>query len=365
MSQSTILKPRRGFTLIELLVVIAIIAILVALLLPAVQQAREAARRAECKSKLKQLGIALHNYHDVSSCLPSNGGCYLRPGASSRCWQSWSGLAMVLPFMDQANLYESLDFGINPRTGHHTNQPNSNRFKVSANLIPGLLCPSDPTRKWNPDTNPTSYMLSAGPVSRWDNSKGPGPFSLRSSKRFRDFTDGTSNTILAGEGVIGNNQGAKAAGLRNPRAGDLRHNRFNGNNRKNWEWTNDLADLNQIKNYFDGCVAGAPVAPAALINGQDDEANRWWYAVLNFRGPWFNTLMPPNAGSSANHRVVNCDNDNSVTVMRVKNASSYHAGGAHVLMADGGVFFANENIDHGIWVGAGSINGEELSNGEF
>lgn len=92
----------RGFTLIELLVVIAIIAILVALLLPAVQSAREAARRTECKNKMKQLGLALHNYHDTHGVLPGNEvGCVKRPNTTARrCWEGWSGIAMCLPFMD-------------------------------------------------------------------------------------------------------------------------------------------------------------------------------------------------------------------------------------------------------------------------
>jgi prepilin-type N-terminal cleavage/methylation domain-containing protein/prepilin-type processing-associated H-X9-DG protein len=358
MSQPTILKPRRGFTLIELLVVIAIIAILVALLLPAVQQAREAARRAECKSKLKQLGIALHNYHDVHSCLPGSVVAGVWRSGANRNWAGWSGIAMILPFIDQAPLYEEANFNLYWDDTTVINGV-SNRV-VCRKLIPGVLCPSDPSaRKYSGAAAPTSYMLSGGPVSTWNRSGGPGPFSLRSSKRFRDFTDGTSNTILAGEGVIGADNNLKAAGYRNRSAGDLNGATGTENGRV---WDTQQVNLDRITAYFDACVAGMPGA----ANGNNDRANRYWAAGLNFYGPWFNTLMPPNSGSDNGlYKTVNCDNNTSTTEMRIKNASSYHTGGAHVLMADGGVNFASDNTDHAVWVGAGSINGEEDNGGIF
>lgn len=356
-----ILNRRRGFTLIELLVVIAIIAILVALLLPAVQQAREAARRSECKSKMKQLGVALHNYHDVHSVFPGNEvGCVKNDGGSgaNECWNGWSGIAMLLPFMDQAPLFETANFDI--RWGSTTGTaPNRNR-DVSTTMLAALLCPSDPgARQWTGDSAPTNYMLSAGPVSTWHLPNGSGPFSRESSKRSRDFTDGMSNTILAGEGLIGVGNGQLAAAFRNSAAGDLSGAVGTGNTR---EWSNSPANLATIRTYYANCVAGAP----SSSDGQDDEANRWWASGAVFRGPWFNTLMPPNSGSDdGKYKTVNCDNDVSATDMRLKNASSYHTGGAHVLMADGAVNFASDNTDHGVWVGAGSINGEEDNGGTF
>src|SRR5437016_3440588 len=96
-------KRNAGFTLIELLVVIAIIAVLIALLLPAVQQAREAARRAQCKSSLKQIGLAMHNYHASLNCLPP--GHLDAPFIWGTCW-GWG--TMILPYLDQAPLYNSL-----------------------------------------------------------------------------------------------------------------------------------------------------------------------------------------------------------------------------------------------------------------
>src|SRR5215472_14104584 len=101
-------RNKRGFTLIELLVVIAIIAVLVALLLPAVQQAREAARRAQCKNNMKQLGLALHNYHDVATVFPFEAGGTGWSGPGTGNWGRLSGLVLLTPYLDQQGLWNQI-----------------------------------------------------------------------------------------------------------------------------------------------------------------------------------------------------------------------------------------------------------------
>src|SRR5438270_5363122 len=140
---------RMGFTLIELLVVIAIIAVLIALLLPAVQQAREAARRSQCKNNLKQLGLALHNYHDTFSKFPLNRVGGRNPNATfPATFGNVSWLAMLLPNIDQAPLYNLINFSDQtnqPRCiiGDGTNgQPGNLVARRTA--VPGFLCPSNP-----------------------------------------------------------------------------------------------------------------------------------------------------------------------------------------------------------------------------
>ncbi|HBN75421.1 MAG TPA: prepilin-type cleavage/methylation domain-containing protein, partial [Planctomycetaceae bacterium] len=128
-----------GFTLIELLVVIAIIAILVALLLPAVQQAREAARRSSCKNNMKQLGLALHNYHDTYSTFPP--ASVRQPtGGGVNEWESsmigWQ--ARILGFMEQSALYDLIDWGITPGNS------GTNNTTVRGTEVAGYRCPSDP-----------------------------------------------------------------------------------------------------------------------------------------------------------------------------------------------------------------------------
>src|SRR5262245_21034980 len=127
-------NSRRGFTLIELLVVIAVIAILMALLVPAVQQAREAARRAHCKNNLRQIAVALHNYHDTCGAFPPSS--VVAGNGLDTGWWSW--IARVLPDLDQQPLYEQLDLREDIWTNCHKYQPYTS-IKLAV-----LLCPSDP-----------------------------------------------------------------------------------------------------------------------------------------------------------------------------------------------------------------------------
>lgn len=198
----------RGFTLIELLVVIAIIAILIALLLPAVQQAREAARRTQCKNNLKQLGLALHNYHDTLNRFPF--------GFDER-ETLWT--AMILPQIEQSNLYATLIW--QEGTVGNWNFDGSPNEKACATIIQGFRCPSMPLEPRNnediPGRVPVSYRGVAGAlISSDDISTRPAPYNTAahraleeanldgmffgcSSIRMRDITDGTSNTIMVGE----------------------------------------------------------------------------------------------------------------------------------------------------------------------
>lgn len=342
---------KRGFTLIELLVVIAIIAILIALLLPAVQQAREAARRTECKNKLKQLGLALHNYHDTSGRFPGNEvGCIKQPGgAGTNCWEGWSGLAMILPYIEQANLYQQANFN------HYWNNNSAaiNNRRVANTFLPAFVCPSDPNGggKITGNSAPASYALSAGPASTWHlrNYQNPGMFTRESSVRMRDIKDGTSNTVMASEVQIGDfaNDHTSTLSWRNSAAGNLATATGTNHGRR---FNSSPANLTAIKNYHAACLAGAA---GAAKNGADDQAGRFWASGRVHWGPWFNTLMVPNTA-------VACDNDASVTTMDIKSASSYHTGGAQVVLADGSARFVTENIDHGIWVGLGTTAGGEV-----
>jgi prepilin-type N-terminal cleavage/methylation domain-containing protein len=213
---------RRGFTLIELLVVIAIIAILIALLLPAVQQAREAARRTQCRNVLKQFGLALHNYHDTFNIFPpgqlhrgtwdgvgpdaANGG---DDGGSGFAWT-----AMILPYMDQAPLYNRFNFNVplsNPNAAGLANRA------LAAQTVPWARCPSDiapaaanvgnagDPGEIRPQAT-ASYKASAGAFDGnqglWphsNTSRNNGCFFRDSNITMKDIVDGTSNQILVGE----------------------------------------------------------------------------------------------------------------------------------------------------------------------
>lgn len=189
---------RKGFTLIELLVVIAIIAILIALLLPAVQQAREAARRTSCRNNLKQIGIALHTYHERAGQLP------LGEAVDSGRRSAWGWAVAILPEMDNTPLFDR----IAPNETTLANVlADATRREALTTSLEAYLCPSDSYNRLNQDrmldgrlVATSNYIASHG-VCAWKAAypRPRGPFAYNFGARFSDFQDGQSNTFLAGE----------------------------------------------------------------------------------------------------------------------------------------------------------------------
>ena len=200
------IKLRRtpGFTLVELLVAIAIIALLVAILLPAVQQSREAARSAQCRNNLKQIGLALHSYHDHFEVLPPSSTSYVEKGVwTDRPWRyhlhSWS--SMLLPFLDQRALSKHVNYSISALDP-------ANRA-VAAAIVPVYACPSyhgprysrDPLYKQYSETYAMRNYVALGATNVGRFWQSPdGVFFPRSSTRLEDISDdGTSHTLFIAE----------------------------------------------------------------------------------------------------------------------------------------------------------------------
>jgi prepilin-type N-terminal cleavage/methylation domain-containing protein/prepilin-type processing-associated H-X9-DG protein len=190
-------RSRHGaFTLIELLVVIAIIAVLIALLLPAVQAAREAARRLQCTSNLKQLGLAMHNYHQALGVYPM--GVMVTgyqgpgdPGVGYRNVCSW--ITFILPYFEQQAVYNQVNFNVLQLGAENTT--------AGGTVINTLICPSDPTGRVDPSWAPTNYRGCIGSNgNRWTFN---GLFGANSGIGVQNVIDGTSNTLASGESLKG------------------------------------------------------------------------------------------------------------------------------------------------------------------
>ncbi len=352
-------QKRSAFTLIELLVVIAIIAILIALLLPAVQQAREAARRTQCKNNFKQLGLAIHNYHDVHNVVPMGSGSAGGPGGRRQ-----SGFVGMLPYLDQAPLFNLISAGGTAASVDGTTNYNAFDFapwdenhKAVVTNIPMLQCPSDGDTTVEGPKGKTNYAFSRAD-STWDSNpgwNGNGGRGLRgmfvggqgvSGKRgFRDVTDGLSNTIAMGEKI------KAKPGANTVQLGAIGTSITQGVYR---------ADASS-------CLAlttnGIYTGSVAQWSG-----GRWMDGTLSFTG--MTTVLGPNKPSCTQP---GDDHDG------IHEPSSHHVGGVQVLMGDGAVRFISENIDkgdstqgsptagkspYGVWGALGSVQGGEVI-GEF
>jgi len=202
---------RPGFTLIELLVVIAIIAVLIALLLPAVHAAREAARRSQCVNNLKQMGLAANNYQSTYGTYPLRNATNVLGNSTGAIaainWGNWSGQAMMLPFMEQTPIYNAANFQVNPGTG-----PGWGAFYVMNTTareakIGAFLCPSDGQQlTTGSGIRLNSYHGSMGTTTQpWHTGGATGVFAHTLAFDVSAVTDGTSNTIMWGEALLGNN----------------------------------------------------------------------------------------------------------------------------------------------------------------
>jgi prepilin-type processing-associated H-X9-DG protein len=351
--------------LVELLVVIAIIGILIALLLPAVQAAREAARRSQCCNNLKQLGVALHNYHDVHKTFPWARGGTQRGGTCFSNGQTVSGFVPLCPFMEQGPVYDLMKSGSPPRTGGgRTNcgnvsmfppygpRPWVTTFPPWTSQVPILQCPSDPCNEPDAQTElgRSNYKFCWGDKAHNMNNASNvysgnndvrmlrGMFGRHSAVRVRDVGDGTSNTVALSEACIvqGNSEGA---GLGSGNAGVMQLIKGGA-----------AASVSGMRNNPSRCLA--TVGPDGRYLGPVIHSNRGHiWAQGQFHHMGFSTVMPPNGP--------NCSSNNSRGgTPSIHSAQSYHPGGVNVVMADGSTHFISETIDTGDLTARQPMTGE-------
>lgn len=338
-------RLRAAFTLIELLVVIAIIAVLIALLLPAVQQAREAARRSTCKNNLKQIGLAMHNYHDALNQFPLNFEC-TRSGAN-RTLTSISWITAALPYMDQAPLYNTMDFSINVvASPNYNGLNNAAAIAARTRIIPPLLCPS----------NPQSALGNfAGNYA--DN--GPWHGNGRDFQAARTDYVGSMGWVFTGWKDCGNDipqGGSVPAPWVTP---DQMHNgSADGLPRLVGAfWWMGSASIRDISDGTSSTIG--------VFENHHWNTSKKFPAEQNKAAAW----ITPIGAIDTTHKPINFAPDdipggNGGEDTRCSSFSSTHVGGAHALLCDGSVRFISENLDRNVYKSLSTRSGGEVI-GEF
>lgn len=352
-------NPRRSaFTLVELLVVIAIIGILVGLLLPAVQAAREAARRMQCSNNLKQLALATHNYESAYKRFPM--------GANST---TFSPQARILPYIEQANLQNMINFSLPPYLGSGPNTyPNPVFVQLFENVVPTFLCPSDPgptqyTQTINSVTyrfSGINYMFSNGSGTRTnydDRYVTDGIVYVNSKTGFKDIVDGTSNTVMLSETVRGDGIDETLANGVLP----------NFPYRRILNGSPGISPSGPATGGYNGSGSGWPSGLVANPDlGPVVAGHNQWRGGAAGSGRGFSWVRGLSANVSTNG--YNTPNsrlpDISFHGSGFYGPRSMHTGGANIAFADGSVRFLIEGMDAFTCRAIHSINGGEVV-GEF
>ena len=323
-------SDQRAFTLVELLVVIAIIGILIALLLPAVQAARAAARRMDCSNRLKQYGLALHNYHDITNAFPAG---MSGPCSNSYFVLSYSANTWLLPYLEQNALYETIlslkdsnGLLVDPTSASASftvgtaTIPNPFRSEVSA-----FRCPADTAIGAAPANTlhtRSNYVFSHGDSVYVGSPRAEhdcrGMFATNRWYNMGSMSDGTSNTIMMSEAVSAKSLGSTAVkgGLAILELTNTTTPAQCEAKRSADQWTL----VSPVHNNATASRGGAPYFGNPVITG-------------------FHTILPPNSPS--------CVSSSSSTVGGFASVSSNHTGGVNALLGDASVQFVSDTVDTG------------------